>query len=275
LEKERILNNHLNLIYITNHPEIADYALRSGADRIMLDLECRGKKSRQGSKTQRPHQICDFRKIRKKIPDGFISVRINPIIYPETKNEVKFLIDNGVDQIILPYFHSVNEVERFLALIDKRTQTCLLVETLDSLSIIDKLVLFSEVNEFYLGLNDLSLELEYNFPFKVLSTGIIDNAMQLLNSLNKKFGFGGIAPAESGLIPGKKILAELIHNRASTVFLSRAFHQCATSVEKLQQKIDLPKEIQRLRQLEKEYIKRSTKKEIEDMVETYKILESV
>ncbi|MCK5684139.1 hypothetical protein KAJ27_08455 [bacterium] len=262
-------------MYITNKPDIADYALKSGANRIILDLEIRGKESRQGSKTQRPHNLADFKKLRESITNGFLSARINPIAYPETENEITFLIDSGVNQIILPYFRSIAEVERFLTLINGKTQTCLLVETMDSLSLIDKLVKFNEVDEFYLGLNDLSLDLKLNFPFTVLSKGIINEAIRLLDSLEKKFGFGGLAPAGSGLVIGKKILAELVHQKASTVFLSRAFHKCATSVEELQKDIDLKKEIQYIRKLETAFMERTKVQEIKDMVNTYRLIDSI
>lgn len=265
----------LTLMYITNVAEIASHAISCGADRIVIDLESRGKDIRQSGKTQKPHALKDIIEVRRKLPGAFITVRINPIQYSGTSEEIKFLIDHGADQIMLPYFHQLGEAEMFLSLVNGKSSACLLVETVKSLALIQELISWKEADEFYLGLNDLAIELGLDFPFKTLSGGFIADAVTALNSSSSTFGFGGLAPIDSGLVNGSAILGELLRHQASTVFLSRDFHHCSESLETLKTRINLEKEISRVRSLETLMRKRSGREESEDARKTYRLIDSI
>ena len=71
----------LQLMYITNRPEIAQIAELSGVDRIFIDMEYIGKDLRQGGldTVQNHHTIDDVLAVRKSISTSKIQVRINPI----------------------------------------------------------------------------------------------------------------------------------------------------------------------------------------------------
>ena len=71
----------LNLMYITNRPEIAQIAESAGVDRIFVDLEYIGKADRQGGMdtVQSKHTLEDVKKISKAITMAELLVRVNPI----------------------------------------------------------------------------------------------------------------------------------------------------------------------------------------------------
>lgn len=71
----------LNLMYITNRPEIAQIAESAGVDRIFVDLEYIGKADRQSGldTVKSKHTLDDVRIISKAITMAELLVRINPI----------------------------------------------------------------------------------------------------------------------------------------------------------------------------------------------------
>ena len=71
----------LELMYITNNPEVALIAESAGVDQIFIDMEFIGKKKRQGGRdtVQLHHTIDDIRAIRKVIRKSQLMVRVNPI----------------------------------------------------------------------------------------------------------------------------------------------------------------------------------------------------
>ena len=60
----------LNLMYITNNPSLAQYAVQAGVNRIFVDLEILGKYERQGHKDTliSKHSIEDIAQVREAIP---------------------------------------------------------------------------------------------------------------------------------------------------------------------------------------------------------------
>ena len=126
----------LNMMYITNDPDVAVIAERYGVDRIWVDMEFIGKRLRQGSMdtVQSHHTIEDIRTIRAAVQRSEVLVRINPIHaatqdYGSSVWEIDAAIEAGADVLMLPYFKTVDEVRMFLALVHGRVKTMLLVET--------------------------------------------------------------------------------------------------------------------------------------------------
>ena len=81
----------LQLMYITNNPEIARIAERCSVDRIWVDLEKIGKQERQGgmNTVQSNHTIEDVRVIRDSIEGkSALQVRVNPI-YSGSSEEIE------------------------------------------------------------------------------------------------------------------------------------------------------------------------------------------
>ena len=104
----------LNLMYITNQPEIAQIAEAAGVDWIFVDMEFIGKDVRQkGLDTvQNHHTFEDIVRIKKSVHQAKVIVRVNPIHearpdYPSSKDEIEATIAARADIVMLPYFKRV------------------------------------------------------------------------------------------------------------------------------------------------------------------------
>lgn len=220
----------MKLMYITNDTAVATIAENAGVDRIFIDMEYIGKNLRQGGMdtVQNHHTIEDIKNIRRTLTKAELLVRINPVhdkteIYSSTEEEINEVIKAGADIIMLPYFKTVNEAERFLRAVSGRCKTILLFETPEALENIDDIISLPLIDEVYIGLNDLSLGYGYKFMFKPLSDGIVEKAADKFKSRGLQFGFGGIASIGGGILKSEKILAEHIRLGSSCVILSRSF----------------------------------------------------
>ncbi len=114
----------------TNHEAIAATADHCGVDRVVVDLEILGKSERQGHLNTRisAHSLEDVRLIRPAVRQAELLVRINPI-HEGSRAEIEAVIAAGADSLMLPYFHTLTEVQTFLEIVDGRTRTILLLET--------------------------------------------------------------------------------------------------------------------------------------------------
>ncbi len=237
----------MKFLMISNNPEIAAFAAENGVDRIFVDLEIDGKVERQGHLTTwiSPHKKRDVRIIREAIGDKHLLTRINPIS-EHSKTEIDAVIDNGTDSIMLPMFKSVDEVKKFVDLVDGRVATIPLIETASALAAIDS-ISDLEISELFFGLNDLHLDLGLNFLFEPIAQRLLDDACKILISKNLPFGIGGLARVGEGMIPAEKLLCEHARLGSTGAILSRTFHRMAESVPEIQQNMDFAAEVQLLR----------------------------
>lgn len=227
----------LNLMYITNKPEVAKIAENAGVDWIFVDMEFIGKDSRQGGldTVQSHHTVEDVKNIRKAITKAKVLVRVNPIhealdYYPSSKEEIDAVIEAGADIIMLPFFKTVEEVSTFIKYIGGRAKALLLVETVEAADLIDKILGVPGIDMIHLGLNDLHLEKGMKFMFELLADGTVDILGGKIKDKGIPFGFGGIATLEGGALPGSMVLKEHIRLGSSMVIVSRSF--CNTDVVK-------------------------------------------
>lgn len=225
----------LNLMYITNRPDVANIAEESGVDWIFVDMEFIGKDSRQGGldTVKNHHTIQDVENVRAAIKSASLLVRVNPIHdelpnYFSSEEEINATINAGADIIMLPFFKTVAEVERFIKIVDGRAKTCLLVETPEAALLIDEILELKGVDMIHLGLNDLHLALGMKFMFELLADGTVDRLAEKIKAKGIPFGFGGIATLTGGAIPGSMVLKEHIRLGSSMVIVSRSF--CNTDV---------------------------------------------
>lgn len=220
----------LNLMYITNRPEIALIAERNGVDWIFVDMEFIGKDARQGGldTVKNHHTVNDVRRIRQCVTKAKVLVRINPIHeatedYFSSQEEIEATIDAGADIIMLPFFKSVGEVKSFIAYVRGRAKTCLLVETPEAALLLDEIVAIEGIDMIHIGLNDLSLALHKKFMFELLADGTVDKLSATIKAKGIPFGFGGIATLHGGILPGSKVLKEHYRLGSSMVIVSRSF----------------------------------------------------
>lgn len=220
----------LKLMYITNRPEIAQIAESAGVDRIFVDMEFIGKKDRQGGMdtVQSHHTLEDVKKISKAITKAELLVRINPIHekseeYISSEEEIEGAIENGAKVLMLPFFKSVEEVKKFINIVNGRAKVMLLVETPEAVSVIDDILSLRGIDEIFIGLNDLSLGYGKRFMFELLSDGSVERLCFKFREKGIPYGFGGIASLGKGMLPSEHVITEHYRLGSTCVILSRSF----------------------------------------------------
>lgn len=228
----------LKLMYITNNPEVAQIAEEAGVDWIFVDMEFIGKDDRQGGldTVQNHHTIDDIKNIRKAVNCAKVLVRVNPIHtvqkdgYFDSEHEIDAAVEAGADIIMLPFFHSLEEVTSFIAYVQKSNaihgcsvKTCLLLETPEAAILIDEILNVSGIDMIHIGLNDLHLAMGMKFMFQLLTDGIVDQLAKKIQAKGIPFGFGGIAGVKGGALPGSYILKEHYRLGSSMVIIGRSF----------------------------------------------------
>jgi hypothetical protein len=63
------------------------------------------------------------------------------------------------------------------------------------------------------------------FMFEPLASGLLDDVAHVAREQGLRFGFGGVARAGEGLLPGQDVLAEHLRLGSQAVILSRTFHR--------------------------------------------------
>ena len=220
----------LKLMYITNRPEVAKIAEAAGVDRIFVDMEYIGKTQRQGGMdtVQSHHTVEDVKALRGILSRSELMVRVNPVHdampdYVSTEEEIESVVAAGADVIMLPYFKTVAEIQRFVDAVGGRCRTILLLETPEAASIIDDILGLKGVDEMFIGLNDLSLGYGMKFMFQLLADGTVERLALKIRQKGIPFGFGGIAAVGTGTLPAEAILKEHYRLGSSMVILSRSF----------------------------------------------------
>lgn len=214
----------LNLMYITNNPDVALIAEKYGVNRIWIDLETLGKEERQkGMNTVKSkHTVDDIKKIKPLLTKAEVLVRINPW-HDESKKELEEVISAGADMIMLPMWKKVDEVENFLRIVNGRCKTTLLLETREAVECLDEVLKYSDMDEIHIGLNDLHLSYGLDFMFELLSNGIVEKIAKKIKRTGIPYGFGGIARLGCGDLPAERIIMEHYRLGSSRAILSRSF----------------------------------------------------
>jgi hypothetical protein len=220
----------LTLMYITNNPVTASIAQNAGVDRVWVDMEYIGKELRQGGMdtVQNHHTVADIERLRPIVTSSELMVRVNPIHektdkYESTEEEIEATVKAGADVIMLPFFKSRNEVERFIADVGGRAKTMLLVETAEAVDNIEDILSVPGIDEVHIGLNDLHLAYHQKFMFELLCDGTVRRLCSIFRERGYKYGFGGIARVGFGMLPAEFIIAEHYHLGSTAAILSRGF----------------------------------------------------
>lgn len=220
----------LKLMYITSRPEIAQIAETAGVDRIFVDMEYIGKDERQkGLDTVKSHHtIYDIAAIKDAVETAKVLARVNPIHdalpdFMSSEDEIDKSIKAGADILMLPYFKSIDEVRRFLTIVDGRVKTMLLLETPEAVACVDEILELPGINEIHIGINDLSIGMGKKFMFELLADGTVENLCFKFRQKGIPYGFGGIASIGNGMLPSEYIIKEHYRLGSSFVILSRSF----------------------------------------------------
>lgn len=214
----------LELMYITNEPDIALIAEKYGVQRIWIDLETLGKDERQKNMdcVKSHHTIEDIHIMSKFLKKSELMVRVNPW-NDNSEKEIEDVISAGAQRIMLPMWKSTEEVSRFLSFVNSRVSTTLLLETKEAVECIDDVLKKPLLDEIHIGLNDLHISYGLRFMFELLSNGTVEGLCDKFKKRGIKYGFGGIAKIGEGLLPAEKIVMEHYRLGSTRAILSRSF----------------------------------------------------
>lgn len=252
----------LRFMFITNDPELARTIYGEGVQRIFVDWEVNGKQERQGhlDTVMSKHTYEDAVLVRQAVPEAELLVRLNPF-YKETEQEVEKAIQAGADLIMLPMFHTTEEVRLLTDMVDERVGIVPLFETPESMKLVQDIIGLRGISEIYVGLNDLHLALGSDFMFEPLADGMLENIAQCAKKAGLRFGFGGVARADEGAVSGGMVLGELLRLQSDSVILSRTFYR---QDEDRNVGAVFCREIRRLREEELRLSHRGTEEELLD-----------
>jgi hypothetical protein len=216
----------LELIQITNDPAFARRCDALAGLRLFVDLERHGKAERQAGRNTfiSAHQPDDVGKVKRALQRSPLMVRVNPW-HDGTPREVEAALQQGADRLMLPMFKRASEVREFTQLVAGRAAVTVLLETAGALTCLDEWIATPGVDEVYVGLNDLHLSMGHRFMFEPLAQGCVDRVATAAKRQHLRFGFGGIARLDEGLLPGRDVLAEHLRLGSGSVILSRTFHR--------------------------------------------------
>lgn len=214
----------LELMYITNNPDIAMIADEAGVDRVWIDLEYKDKEKRQkGLDTVKSHHsVSDISKIKPLLKRAKMQVRVNHM-NDSSKEEIDSVIAAGAEYVMLPYYKTIDEVQKFVDFVDGRARTILLLETKEAVDILDETLKIPGVDEIHIGLNDLHLSLHQDFMFESVANGMVEDMCKKIKNAGKPYGFGGIARLYEGMVPAEMVIAEHYRIGSTRAILSRSF----------------------------------------------------
>ena len=219
----------IDLLTITNLPELAVRCDQMPGMRLFVDLERNGKAARQkGHDTFiSSHHLSDVSSIKAVLKQSKLMVRVNPFRTDDpaaSKTEVDAVLSQGADMLMLPMFSSAEELSAFAGIVAGRAPIVALLETAGALHCLDSWIDTPGIGEIFVGLNDLHLSLGCSFMFEPLAAGYVGRVASAAKARGLRFGFGGIARMDEGVLPGRDVLAEHVRLGSDAVILSRTFN---------------------------------------------------
>lgn len=214
----------IDLLQVTNDPAVARQCDAMDGMRVFLDLESMGKVERQAGRNTfiSTHRVEDIAPVKAQLTRTKLMVRVNPL-HAGTAAELGAVLARGADMVMLPMFRTAADLSDFAHLVAGRAPIVALLETADALACVDQWVATPGLHEVFVGLNDLHLSLGCRFMFEPLARGHVDRVAQAARRQGVRFGFGGIARLDEGLLPGRDVLAEHLRLGSQAVILSRTF----------------------------------------------------
>lgn len=221
----------IELLQITNDPALARRCDALPGMRLFVDLEVNGKAERQAGRNTfiSTHRLEDVGRIKSQLKQSRLMVRVNPL-HAGTSGELDAVLAQGADWVMLPMFHSPDELQTFSRLVAGRAPIVALLETAGALQSLDDWVGTPGLCEVFVGLNDLHLSLGCRFMFEPLAQGVLDRVAARVQRQGLRFGFGGIARLDDGLLRGRDVLGEHLRLGSSSVILSRTFRSAENAV---------------------------------------------
>ena len=151
-------------------------------------------------------------------------VRVNPL-HDGTREEVEVVLARGADLLMLPMFTQPQALRAFCEIVAGRCGVVPLLETAGAAETLPEWIATPGLEEVFVGLNDLHRSLGQRFMFEPLAGGQLDRIAAAVRGQGLRFGFGGIARLDEGMLPGVDVLAEHLRLGSNCVILSRTFHR--------------------------------------------------
>ena len=228
----------IDLLTITNSLALAAACDALPGMRLFVDLEHSGKAKRQAGRNTfiSTHEMNDVGRVKAVLRHTRLMVRVNPYDPAQAaaaQAEVDEVIAQGADLIMLPMFTTAAQLRAFADIVAGRVPLVPLLETAGALACLDDWISTPGMAEVFVGLNDLHLSLGCRFMFEPLVRGHVERVGIAARQHGLRFGFGGIARVNEGLLPGQDVLAEHLRLGSQAVILSRTFNRVdeATSFE--------------------------------------------
>ena len=222
----------LDLLKITTDPDFCARCDALDSMRLFVDLERMGKAERQAGRNTyiSTHQIDDIGRVKSLLKRSRLMVRVNPL-HADSQAEVEAVLAQGLtqgtgpqaDMLMLPMFANAQTLRRFSDMVAGRCPIVALLETAEALHCIEDWITTPGLYEVFVGLNDLHISLGMRFMFEPLAIGLVDQVAAVTARHGLRFGFGGMARLNEGLLPGRDVLAEHLRLGSQAVILSRTF----------------------------------------------------
>jgi hypothetical protein len=234
------------LTVITRDPDLARRADAAGVDRIGVDVERLVKRDRQGHIPDArisDHELSDLAALRSAVRRAALFARLNSL-HDDSRAEVDTAIAAGASVLMLPYFTSASEVERFVRLVDGRTRVVLLLETPAAVVRLHDILAVDGVSEVMVGLNDLRLSTGTGSPFEIVASDMMATVAEQVLARGCAFGFGGLARVgDAGLpVPPDLVIAQHARLGSTSAWLARSFFAAGAD------RFDINEEVARVRE---------------------------
>jgi citrate lyase beta subunit len=219
--------DQFRLTLLTNDPVLAAKADRAGVDRtIGLDLERAGKAERQAGHNARlsDHRVEELPIIAASLRSAQLFVRTNSL-NSKSSLEIETVLSAGATVVMLPYFRTAKEVERFVGLVQGRASVVILVETKAAVKSLREILRVGGIGEVMIGLNDLRLETGVRSHFELLASPLLDRIAAEVRGAGLPLSIGGVTRPDDPSVPlcPDLVLAQYPRLGATGAWIARCF----------------------------------------------------
>jgi len=214
------------LTMLTTDPALAAAGDRAGVQRIGIDFEHLGKAERQAGHDTRVsrHEWTDLAAVAAVLSRASAFARLNSM-HEGSAAEVEAALSCGARVLMLPFFETAGEVERFVGLVRGRAEVMALVETAPAAVRIRDIIAVRGVDEIMIGLNDLRLQLGVANHFEVLASPMLEGICEALRTDGRPFSLAGVARSGDAAmpVPSELVYAQYPRLGATGGWITRSF----------------------------------------------------